>query len=414
MKGYMENPELKKSSLVFLLIMFSFLISNYFMIKTNNEHLKEDYIHVFGSITAKVVANHPELEKEIVPLLTREATVEEAQKGREILSQYGLTENLETQLFPYVKDSFRDNETGVLLSGLLLTVLLFIFNYVQYGYFYRNIRAFSSAAKKIVEGDYNLKLSEEKEGDLSKLTNSFNSMGEVIRANILQLKKEKVFLVDLLSDISHQLKTPLAALILNHDILLTRKLSQEQSRTFLLSNQNQLSRIQWLIQNLLKLAKIDADAVELDLEEDNLNETIDEAIEILESKAREEKVKVQFIEPGAVFMKHDRLWLQEALINVIKNGIEHSEKGDIVTVELEDNPIYTRIIVRDQGEGIEEKDLANIFNRFYKVKNKKNNDSVGIGLSMAKSIIEKHKGYIEAKSTPHEGTSFIITFLKHE
>lgn len=96
MKGYMENPELKKSSLVFLLIMFSFLISNYFMIKTNNEHLKEDYIHVFGSITAKVVANHPELEKEIVPLLTREATVEEAQKGREILSQYGLTENLET------------------------------------------------------------------------------------------------------------------------------------------------------------------------------------------------------------------------------------------------------------------------------------------------------------------------------
>lgn len=414
MKGYMENPELKKSSLVFLLIMFSFLISNYFMIKTNNEHLKEDYIHVFGSITAKVVANHPELEKEIVPLLTREATVEEAQKGREILSQYGLTENLETQLFPYVKDSFRDNETGVLLSGLLLTILLFIFNYVQYGYFYRNIRAFSSAAKKIVEGDYNLKLSEEKEGDLSKLTNSFNSMGEVIRANILQLKKEKVFLVDLLSDISHQLKTPLAALILNHDILLTRKLSQEQSRTFLLSNQNQLSRIQWLIQNLLKLAKIDADAVELDLEEDNLNETIDEAIEILESKAREEKVKVQFIEPGAVFMKHDRLWLQEALINVIKNGIEHSEKGDIVTVELEDNPIYTRIIVRDQGEGIEEKDLANIFNRFYKVKNKKNNDSVGIGLSMAKSIIEKHKGYIEAKSTPHEGTSFIITFLKHE
>lgn len=300
------------------------------------------------------------------------------------------------------------------MSGLLLTILLFIFNYVQYGYFYRNIRAFSSAAKKIVEGDYNLKLSEEKEGDLSKLTNSFNSMGEVIRANILQLKKEKVFLVDLLSDISHQLKTPLAALILNHDILLTRKLSQEQSRTFLLSNQNQLSRIQWLIQNLLKLAKIDADAVELDLEEDNLNETIDEAIEILESKAREEKVKVQFIEPGAVFMKHDRLWLQEALINVIKNGIEHSEKGDIVTVELEDNPIYTRIIVRDQGEGIEEKDLANIFNRFYKVKNKKNNDSVGIGLSMAKSIIEKHKGYIEAKSTPHEGTSFIITFLKHE
>lgn len=414
MKGYMENPELKKSSLVFLLIMVSFLLSNYLMLKANNEHLKEDYINVFGSITAKVVENHPELEKEIVPLLAREVTVEEAQKGKEILRQYGLTEQLDNQLFPYIKDTFMENETGILLSGLLLTILLFIFNYVQYGYFYRNIRAFSSAAKKIVEGDYNLKLNEEKEGDLSKLTRSFNSMGGVIRANILQLKKEKVFLVDLLSDISHQLKTPLSALILNHDILLTRTLSQEQSRTFLLSNQNQLNRIQWLIQNLLKLAKIDADAVELELEEESLNETVEEVIEILESKAREEKVKVQFIEPGPVSMKHDRLWLQEALINVIKNGIEHSDEGDVVTVELEENPIFTRIIVRDRGDGIEEKELANIFNRFYKVKNKKKNDSAGIGLSMAKSIIEKHNGYIEAKSKLHEGTSFLITFIKHE
>ncbi|HBI04086.1 MAG TPA: sensor histidine kinase, partial [Paenibacillaceae bacterium] len=216
------------------------------------------------------------------------------------------------------------------------------------------------------------------------------------------------------SDISHQLKTPLSALILNHDILLTRKLSQEQSQTFLLSNQNQLNRIQWLIQNLLKLAKIDADAVELELEEDSLNETIEEAIEILESKAREEKVTIDFRQTCPVLMKHDRLWLQEALINVIKNGIEHSEEGDVVTVELEENPIFTRIIVRDQGDGIEEKDLTNIFNRFYKVKNKKKNDSVGIGLSMAKSIIEKHKGYIEAKSKGHEGTIFLITFIKHE
>jgi signal transduction histidine kinase len=239
-------------------------------------------------------------------------------------------------------------------------------------------------------------------------------MGEVIRANILQLKKEKVFLVDLLSDISHQLKTPLSALILNNDILMTRKLSQEQSHTFLISNQNQLNRIQWLIQNLLKLAKIDADAIELELEHQSLNETIEEAIEILESKAGEGKVKVEFLPAASVSMKHDRLWLQEALINVIKNGIEHSEEGGIVTVELEENPIFTRIIVQDQGDGIEGKDLANIFNRFYKVKNKKKNDSVGIGLSMAKSIIEKHKGYIEAKSKRHEGTSFIITFLKHE
>jgi len=414
MKGYMENPELKISSLVFLLIMGLFLVGNFFLIKANNEQLKEDYIHVFGSITGKVIANHPELEKEIVPLLTREVTVEEAQKGMEILSQYGLSSQLETQWFPYLNHTFLENELGILCSGLLLTLLLWILNYFQYGYFYRNIRNFSTAAKKIVEGDYNLKLSAEREGDLSKLTHSFNSMGEVIRNHIYQLKKEKVFLVDLLSDISHQLKTPLSTLIINHDILLTRRLSEEQSRSFLLSNQNQLHRIQWLIQSLLKLAKIDANAIELEMEEQCLNETIEEVIEILASKAEAEKVTLDFKQSGPILMKHDRLWLQEALINVMKNGIEHSEEGDTVTVELIDNPIFTRIIVQDQGEGIEEKDLANIFNRFYKVKNKKKTDSVGIGLSLAKSIVEKHKGYIEVKSKLHEGTTFMITFIKHE
>lgn len=414
MSGYLDNPELKKSSLIFIVIMLTFLICNYFTIRANNESLKQDYIDVLGSITAKIVDQHPDLERDIVPLMTREVTREEATKGREVLSQYGLNQNLDNTLFPHVNTTFKRNETTIFISGFLLTLLLFILNYVQYGYFYRNIRAFGLAAKKIVEGDYNLKLSEEKEGDLSKFTKSFNSMGEVIRANIIQLKKEKIFLVDLLSDISHQLKTPLSALILNHDILLNRNLNNEQRQTFLLSNQNQLNRIQWLIQNLLKLAKIDADAIELEMEEQSLNETIEESIEILGSRAEEAKVKVEFLETGQVVIKQDRLWLQEAFINVIKNGIEHSKEGCMVTVELEENPVFTRIIVHDRGEGILEKDLANIFNRFYKVKNAKKSDSVGIGLSLAKSIIEKHGGYIEASSKVHEGTRFIITFLKYE
>lgn len=414
-RGYLDNPELKRSSFILMAVMLVFLTVNYLLIRDNNENLKEDYINVLGSITAKVVEKNPDLEREIVPLMTREVTPTEAAKGREILSQYGLNQTLDNTLFPHVKDTFRRNELAIFTSGILLTLLLFTMNYFQLGYFYRNIRAFSLAAKRVVEGDYHLKLSEEKEGELSKLTRSFNSMAEVIRANLFQLKKEKVFLVDLLSDISHQLKTPLSTLVLNNDILLNRNLSKEQSQTFLLSNQSQLTRIQWLIQNLLKLAKIDADAIELEVEEQSLNETIEESMEALHSKAEEGKVTLEFIPAsGQVAIPHDRLWLQEALINVIKNGIEHSKEGSKVTIELEENPVFTRITVKDQGEGIEEKDLVNIFNRFYKVKNAKKSDSVGIGLALAKSIIEKHGGYIEAKSKLHEGTSFIITFLKHE
>lgn len=412
MKGYFNNPELKKSSTVFLVVMIIFLLSSYIIISVNNERLKRDYLEVLGSITARMVKISPHMEKEIVPLVVGELNQEEAARGREILRQYGLSESLENNLFPHVNQSFSNNVMSILFAGVLLTILLFTLNYLQYGYFYRNMRAFSSAAKKIVEGDYNLKLSEEKEGDLSKLTKSFNSMGEVIRANISALKKEKVFLVNLLSDISHQLKTPLSSMILYNDILINRNPSREQSRTFLINSQNQLNRMQWLIQNLLKLAKIDADAIELDIEDQSLNETIEEVVEILESKAQEKKVNVEFIQKVNVLLKHDRLWLQEALINVVKNSIEHSKEEGAVTIALEENPVFTRVTVEDKGEGIDEVDLCNIFRRFYKGKSSPKTDSIGIGLALAKSIIEKHGGYIEAQSRIGEGTRMIMTFLK--
>jgi hypothetical protein len=168
------------------------------MLKAHNEKLKSEYIKTFASVTAKIVEVDPKLEKEIVPLLTREVSIEEETKGREILRQYGLSETLDTSLFPYIKGNFKSMELSIFSAEIILTMLLFILNYFQHGYFYENMRNFSFAAKKIVEGDYNLKLSEEKEGDLSKLTKSFNSMGEVIRGNLFALNKEKRFLVELL------------------------------------------------------------------------------------------------------------------------------------------------------------------------------------------------------------------------
>lgn len=413
MRRYFNNPEIKKSSASFLLIMLIFLITNSIIINVYNEKLKDDYVKVFSNITAKLVETDPKLEKEIIPILTREVSIDEENIGREILRQYGLTESLDNSLFPYIKGSFRSMELSILCAGIILTVLLFILNYFQYGYFYKNMRAFSSAAKRIVEGDYSLKLSEEKEGDLSKLTKSFNSMGEVIRGNILALNKEKRFLVDLLSDISHQLKTPLSTMILYNDILINKDLTKEQQTIFLKNNENQLNRMSWLILNLLKLAKIDANAIELEIEEQSLNETIEETVEILESKAAQSKVKIEFIQKDIIYLKHDRLWLQEALINVIKNGIEHAGEYGTISINIEDNPIYTRIIISNTGEAIPEEEIAHIFKRFYRGKRVQKSDSVGIGLSLAKSIVERHGGYIEVSSKPSEKTKFIITFLKY-
>lgn len=413
MKGYFNNPEIRKSSIVLFIILSIFLISSYFVIKVNNENLKKDYLNVLGGVTAKIVENNPQLEEEIISLMTREITKEEEHKGREILRDYGLHENLEINLFPYIKTTYQNSVFNILLLGIVLSGLLLILNYLQYRHFYNSVRNFSTAAKKIIEGDYHLKLSETNEGDLSKLTQSFNSMGETIRSNIIALRKEKMFLVDLLSDISHQLKTPLSTMILYNDIMLTKNLSKEQRETFLKNNQNQLNRMRWLIQNLLKLAKIDANAIDLEMDEQSLNDTIKEVIEILEDKAFEKKVNIDFNFSQNVSFMHDRLWLQEAFINIIKNAIEHSKQNETVAVNLVENPAYIRVIFNNTGEIISEVDLANIFKRFYKGESVKKMDSIGIGLSLAKSIIEKHGGFIEAKSNHEEGTSFIVTFLKY-
>ncbi len=411
MRENLYNPEIKISSRILLSIMILFLLSNYLLLELNFRSLKKNYVEVLGAVTAKIIESDASLERIIVPMMTRPITAEAGNKGKEILRQYGLSENLENFFFPYMNKTIRHTKIIGTLIFAAFSLLLFVLNLFQHGYFYRYIRRFSAAARKIVEGEYDLKLSEEREGDLSKLAVAFNSMGDVIRNHIYALKKEKQFLADMLSDISHQLKTPLSSMIVYNDIMLEKNLSQEQRKTFLLSNQKQLSRMHNLLYNLLKLAKLDADAVILEKEEQNLFETVEEALEILDGKAQEGKVEILLEGDGRICFNHDRLWLQEAIINIVKNAIEHTPEGGKVTLQVSESPVFKRIIIQDTGEGIGEADIANIFKRFYKAQNSRKSDSVGIGLAIAKSVIERHGGFLEVESKEKVGTKFTATFL---
>jgi len=413
MKRYYINPELKKSSAMLLALMVLFFMAMFLMLKIHSDNLKDDYIKCFGAVAVRVIETYPEMEAEIIPLITREISEEEALKGKEFLRQYGLSDSLENALFPYVNSTIAKNNLSVVLVFTVMTLVLFILNYMQYGFFYERIRRLTIGAKKVVEGEYDISISEDREGDLSKLAFSFNSMREVVRNSLSELKKEKQFLADLLSDISHQLKTPLSSMIVYNDIMLNKELSEEQRKTFLLGNQKQLNRMEWLIKSLLKLAKLDAKAIELNKENQSLNETVQESVYALENKAREDNIRIEMREKEEIFFEHDRLWLEEAFINIIKNSIEHTPGGGMICIELSENPIYKRVLIKDTGEGIGEDDLPNIFKRFYKAKSSKKTDSIGIGLALAKSIIELHNGIIEVQSKIGEGTAFTVTFFKY-
>lgn len=402
------NKEVKKSTIILTLLLTIFMILQVFMYKSYIENQKQDYIDIIGSMISRTGELDPGLEKELIPLVTRNISDKDKEKGQIILKQYGVTGDLNRSLFPNL-----NNKYGMLILSFVLVCLLILLNYIQNVYFFNKIRKMTLAANKILDDDYTSLINEDKEGDFAKLAVAFSNVRSIIKNNISSTQKEKQYLVELLQNISHQLKTKLATMILYNDILLNRKITEEQRIKFLQDNSIQLDNMNLMIQNILKLAKLDANTIEFCKKEESLNQTIKEVLYSLKEVANVRNVKLEINEFEQISLQQDKFWIKEAFNNIIKNCIEHTPEDGIVKVYLLNNPVYYRVTIEDSGEGIDQSDIANIFNRFYKTKTSNKKDSVGIGLSISKSIIESHNGYIDVKSRKGIGTSFIITFMKY-
>ncbi len=422
------NPELKKSSIVllFIVIIFIFIVNMWITFYFNN--IKSQYIDGRAALLSTMVEKFPNLEADLVEAAFKVPTKEEIKLGEKIIDNYGYKDNINIMYIDGINEAFKSSKFIFIIIGSTFGGLLILLNYIQYRGIYSRVRNLTRASKEILEENYDVNLYEEKEGDFAKLSYGFKNMRQVLQSQMVDLKKEKEFLVNILSDISHQLKTPLSALIIYNDILSNKKISEENREKFLQNSKTQLNRMDWLIKSILKLAKVDARAIEFNMKENSLVNTIYEVIDNVAMMAAENKVNIVFesnmyeetvinnIEEinkknknkNKFMFNYDDKWLGEALINIVKNGVEHSYNGEI-HIELEENPTNTKIVIRDNGVGISEKDLPNIFKRFYKGGK---SESVGIGLSLSKSIIEAQGGYIEVKSKVDIGTEFKIVLMK--
>ncbi len=410
----MKNTELKGYMIILLVLFSLFMVYQLISHQIFYNHLKTDSITAWGEITAKLIEQNPENEAEIMKVLTGNSSnsSEYQEKGREIFREYGLYEDLETKLFPLLNNHiFSFNQTifwGLICFGFIL----FLANFMQYKIIFNKIKQLTSNAKKIIDGDYSVSINENKEGDIAKLAASFRSMQDIIRKNMKDLIVEKEFLGQMLQDISHQLKTPLSTISIYNELLLNEDLPRQRQIQLLQNNEVQISRMNVLIQNLLKVAKIDAKAVSFDKESLNLAETIHEVLNRLENIITERNLTIDWDGTKEVVVTYDKLWMQEALMNLLKNAIEHSKPGDIITIQVNDTSIFTELIIQDFGEGIAAEDLPHIFNRFYKVSTSKKHDSTGIGLALTKAIIEAHQALIKVESEKNVYTKFTITFIK--
>jgi signal transduction histidine kinase len=274
---------------------------------------------------------------------------------------------------------------------------------------YREIEKLSGYLRQISSGEYALDVRDNHEGELSILKNDIYKVTIMLSEQGALLQQDKIKLTNAISDISHQLKTPLTSMMMMADLLSDPMLPVAKRTEFTRNIRIQLERIEWLVSSLLKLSKIDAGTVPFKKESIAVKQLIQKALEpvLIPMDIKEQSVSLSG-EDSVTFLG-DLNWTAEAIINILKNCVEHTPEGGVISISFSENALFTEIVIEDNGKGIPKKDIPYIFKRFYKGKNA-SEDSIGIGLAMAHSIITSQNGDIDVKSKPGEGTRFRIKF----
>lgn len=295
----------------------------------------------------------------------------------------------------------------VLITSVLLIGCCFIFT----SWRYRELEKLSGYLRQINNGNYALDVRDNQEGELSILKNDIYKVTVRLIEHSSLLKQDKIQLTDAISDISHQLKTPLTSMMMMSDLLSDDELPAAKRMEFTRNISVQLERIEWLISSLLKLSKIDAGSVPFKKDLVVVDKLIQKALEpvLIPLDIKEQTVSIQGASEAS--FRGDLNWTAEAVINILKNAIEHTPTGGAIDISFEENALFTEMIIADNGRGIEKEDLPFIFKRFHKGKHA-SEGSVGIGLAMAHSIIKSQNGDIEVTSMKGKGTQFRIKFYK--
>lgn len=268
-----------------------------------------------------------------------------------------------------------------------------------------------SQLQAYLDGDHNARIECDEEGELYRLFHTVNSMAAVLNAHADNELREKEFLKNTISDISHQLKTPLAALNIYNGLLQDGDMELSAVKEFTDLSEQELDRIEILVQNLLKITKLDAGAIVLEKTTENVADMLRDVELHFAYRAKQEHKELVLSGPEEVLLFCDRDWLTEAIDNIVKNALDHTESGDAVHITWKALPNAVQIAVKDNGCGIHPEDLHHIFKRFYRSRFSQDKPGIGLGLPLAKTIVEAHSGTIEVDSELGKGTTFTMNFL---
>ena len=402
----LKRKTLIKVLLTNIVIVLLFIIIFVVVIKMQNKVYSKIVNEKINDIINNVMEKYPEVkEEDILKIINiRDDSSEN------ILEKYGYDDELS-----YIKE-LRENINKNLINT---AVLIGIFGIASLSIFMRyvliqekELKEINEYIKEVNNKNYSLKIEDNKDGELSRLRNELYKTTVILREAAENSEEEKEKLSIAIADISHQLKTPLTSIrIMLDNISDNPDMPQEIREDFIQDISKQVEHMSSLVISLLKTAKFDAGTIKMENEEIDAKKLIDSVINNLAILIEIKEIEViTKIDEKAIFIA-DYKWQQEALTNILKNAIEHSQPKSNIYIIVENTSIFLKIKIKDEGQGIEQKDLKHIFERFYKAKNC-NEDSIGIGLSLAKTIIEQNNGYIKATSEVGKGTLFEIKYIK--
>ena len=285
---------------------------------------------------------------------------------------------------------------------------------VCYSYFRKQNQTMEQAVSQInayLDGNRNARIECDNEGELYRLFHSVNSLAAVLNAHADNELREKEFLKNMISDISHQLKTPLAALNIYNGLLQDDDIEVSSVKEFADLSEQELDRIETLVQSLLKITRLDAGAIVLEKNAENVADMMRDIELHFAYRARQEKKEIILSGSDHLSLFCDRDWLNEAIDNIVKNAFDHTESGATIRVAWKELPSGVQIVITDNGCGIHPEDIHHIFKRFYRSRFSKDKQGIGLGLPLAKAIVEAHNGTIEVDSELGIGTTFTMNFL---
>lgn len=325
------------------------------------------------------------------------------------LSKYGINES--TAVINSMHTTYEHqiiiNIIIVIIINIIFTTLICLI-ILKYN---KKILGITDYVHKLNNRDYELLISENNEGELSKLQNELYKITITLKEENIKINDQKLYLKKTISDISHQIKTPLTSINVLVDSLNDPNMDLKMRDEFLSSISKESSKIEFLVVTLLKLARFDSNVIKLKKEKINVKDLLTEVQDNLAILIELKNININFKENRDITFIGDYKWEVEALTNILKNCLEHTPNNKNIYLSCFDNALYTKIIIKDEGEGIDKEDLKHIFERFYKTKNS-SNDSIGIGLSLAYTIIKQDNGYIKVKSVLNKGTTFEIKYMK--